>query len=122
MASKTLTSNVYVDGTWYGPSYPANKVTDDVLKAIENPAAFEAVPTGASDLRTRADDFAATGGLDANGDPPSLRAGEAGGGERAELEKLSKDELLALADARQVEVKASATKAELVDALAGPAT
>lgn len=114
--AKTLTSNVYVDGKWYGPNYPANKVTDEVLKAIDNPAAFESVPTGASDLRFRADDFAATDGL-VGGDPPSLRVDRTPD-ERAELEKLSKDELAALAEARQVDVAKSATKADLLDALA----
>lgn len=121
MASKTLTSNVYVDGKWYGPSYPANKVTDEVIKAVENPAAFEDVPTGAADLRFRADDFAATDGL-VGDDPPSLRAGEGATGERAELEKLNRDELLALAEARQVDVPRSASKGDLVERLSGPAT
>lgn len=53
--AKELTSNVHVDGTWYGPDYPNNKVTGEVLDQIENPAAFEenAVVT---DLRMRADD------------------------------------------------------------------
>lgn len=38
--SKKLTANVAVDGTMYGPDYPANKVTDEVAKQITNPRAW----------------------------------------------------------------------------------
>jgi hypothetical protein len=71
MAKKTLTSNVHVGNKWYGPDYPQNEVTAEVLDSITNPAAF-APPDdggGAGDNRFRADDF----GTD---EPPSLRAGE----------------------------------------------
>lgn len=43
--AKTLTSNVHVDGRWYGPDYPGNKATDEVLAKITNPAAFQSEPT-----------------------------------------------------------------------------
>lgn len=53
--AKELTSNVIVDGTWYGPDYPKNKPTAEVLDQITNPAAFEDTTAGV-DLRMRADD------------------------------------------------------------------
>jgi hypothetical protein len=56
---KQLVGNVYVDGAWYGPSYPNAQVTEDVLAQITNPAAFDAEAQGSHpDLRFRADDFA----------------------------------------------------------------
>ncbi len=61
-----LTTNVYVDGTWYGPDYPDNKVTAEVREQITNPAAYEPVPVGV-DNRFRADDFGEQ-------DTPSMRA------------------------------------------------
>jgi len=121
MADRKLAKNVFVEsdevgrGDWYGPSYPQNKVTAEVAAKITNPGAWEDsdADVGAGDFRFRADDF---GGEEV----PHLRAGEgaaAGGDETAELEKLTKDELLALAEARQVDVKTSASKSELVAAL-----
>lgn len=38
--AKKLSSNVNVDGEWYGPSYPDVKVNDRVAKAIGNPNAW----------------------------------------------------------------------------------
>lgn len=93
--AKILTSNVHVGGTWYGPSYPGTEVTDDVLARVTNPAAF------ADD-----DDNTAPAGSD-----------DSGGGEEAELRQFPKDDLLALADARGVDVPKGSTKAEIVDLL-----
>jgi hypothetical protein len=134
MADRKLRSNVYVEGDefgrgqWYGPDYPDNEVTKEVADKITNPAAWEVTTVvGSGDLRFRADDFAASGELDKDGSPPNLRArAEAAAAaaspvrdERAELEKLDKDELLALAEARQVEVKKSASKPEIIERLTG---
>jgi hypothetical protein len=44
--AKQLTSNVIVGGKWYGPDYPQNKITDEVLRQITNPAAFEEPTVG----------------------------------------------------------------------------
>lgn len=72
MADKQLTSNVNVDGKWFGPSYPQNEATAEVLDQITNPAAFaDAQPPGA-DLRTTAADF----GVE-EGTQPSLRTNDA---------------------------------------------
>lgn len=58
--AKELTSNVIVDGKWYGPDYPNNKATSEVLDQIENPAAFadpaELDSEANRDLRMRIDD------------------------------------------------------------------
>lgn len=67
MADRELTSNVEVDGVWYGPSYPDNKPTGEVLGKITNDAAF-APPGGGVDLRYTAGDF----GVE-EGEQPSLR-------------------------------------------------
>lgn len=74
-----LTSNVHVDGTWYGPDYPQNG--EPPSGTVTNPAAF-ATPEefdvlaagnkpGGVDLRFRADDF----GVE-SGEQPNLRADE----------------------------------------------
>ena len=126
MADRKLAQNVFVEydevgrGTWYGPDYPDNPVTAEVAKKITHPGAWEdSAVVGGGDFRLTAADFAATGDLGKDGSPPSLRAGEsASADERAELERLSKDELAALAEARQVDVAKTATKAEFVEALA----
>jgi hypothetical protein len=59
--AKKLTSNVYVGdlagGTWYGPDYPENEATADVLAQITNPAAYEEAVDEGPDLRFRNDDF-----------------------------------------------------------------
>ena len=34
---KNLKTNVNLEGTWYGPGYPENKVTAEVEKSITNP-------------------------------------------------------------------------------------
>ena len=44
--AKQLKTNVIVGGTWYGPDYPQNKVTAEVLEQITNPAAFEGPTVG----------------------------------------------------------------------------
>jgi hypothetical protein len=51
-----LTSNVLVDGVWYGPAYPDRPVTDAVRSQITNDGAFE--QPAALDNRFRVDDFA----------------------------------------------------------------
>lgn len=51
-----LTSNVLVDGVWYGPAYPDRPVSADVRTQITNDGAFER-PEG-TDNRFRVDDFA----------------------------------------------------------------
>lgn len=61
--AQELTSNVYVDGVWYGPDYPDNKVTAKVKDQITNPAAFEDT-TVSPDNRFRADDFGVDSTLD----------------------------------------------------------
>lgn len=64
--SKTLKQNVTVGGVNYGPDYPANEVTSEVLSQITNEAVFSDPDDGhGNDLRTRADDF----GTD---EPPNL--------------------------------------------------
>lgn len=40
-----LTANVNVEGTWYGPAYPDNKVTSQVREAITNPNVWDDAPT-----------------------------------------------------------------------------
>jgi hypothetical protein len=119
--SKELTSNVQVGGKWYGPDYPANEVTSDVLDAITNEAAFAPPVEGYGDNRVRHDDF---GGQDG---APNLRANEVPPGSptaagalptREELEAKTNEQLHEEAERRGVEVKKSATKDELVDALA----
>jgi hypothetical protein len=67
----TLTSNVNVDGTWYGPDWPQNPLTEEVAAKITNPAAFADPPAGV-DLRFTAADFGVT-----EGDQPHLRSVEA---------------------------------------------
>jgi hypothetical protein len=54
--AKALKQNVHVDGKWYGPDYPKNKVTADVLDQITNPQAFEDADPAQIDMRVRADD------------------------------------------------------------------
>lgn len=74
--SKTLTSNVFVDGRWYGPDYPQNKATAEVLDQISNPAAFadpDDAEVGYGDNRVRKDDFAVADDDEA----PVLRSNEA---------------------------------------------
>lgn len=66
--AQELTSNVYVDGVWYGPDYPDAKVTADVKKQITNPAAFEDT-TLVVDNRFRADDFGVDSTLDTSDNP-----------------------------------------------------
>ena len=58
MADRELTSNVEVDGVWYGPSYPNNKVTAEVREKITNEAAYEPLNGNGIDLRFTAADFA----------------------------------------------------------------
>jgi hypothetical protein len=41
MAEKQLYANVEVDGVWFGPDYPDNKVTAEVTKSITNPSVWE---------------------------------------------------------------------------------
>lgn len=110
--AKDLQRNVKVGDTWFGPAWPENKVTADVRKALEgNDLAFE--PVAPADAAGTA--FGPrVAGADDDADPGAPIADE-----RAELEKLGKDELFALAEARQVDVKASATKPEIIDALTG---
>jgi hypothetical protein len=62
----TLTSNVLVDGTWYGPDYPENDVTAKARDQITNPAAFEDT-TPAPDNRFRADDHEVESVLEVSG-------------------------------------------------------
>ncbi len=38
--SQELIANVEVDGKWYGPAYPDNKVTAEVKDKIDNPEAW----------------------------------------------------------------------------------
>lgn len=115
MAEKTLTSNVHVDGKWYGPDHPRNQVTADVLAKVTNPAAFEAPTVGAPDNRFRHDDFGEVA--------PNLRAGEATGAaptaSRDEYSAMSKAELIAASEARGIEVSSSDTKDDLIDRLVG---
>lgn len=109
--SKELQRNVNVGGTWYGPAWPDNKVTAEVAKALEgNDLVY--TPVGPADAAGTAFGPRVAGAND-TADPGTPLTDE-----RAELEKLSKDELAALAEARQVDVAKTATKAELVDALA----
>lgn len=100
--ARKLVATVYVGDQAYGPR---SDVPDDVAALITNPAAW-------------ADD--------ATEDAPPADVGEDDGGhrheeERAELEALSKAELLALAEARQIEVPRSASKGEIIDALSANA-
>ncbi len=44
-----LAANVNVDGTWYGPAHPDNKVTSDVREAITNPNVWETETRATSD-------------------------------------------------------------------------
>lgn len=119
MAQKQLTTNVFVpdvdddgtargSGTYYGPDYPENEVTAEVLSKITNPAAFEEVDTGfpvdphsdaAAELRAAA------------APATSAPVGD------DELDDMSKPELLALAASRGVDVPARATKPEIIEAL-----
>lgn len=115
--AKELKRNVSVGGTWYGPAWPQNKVTDVVAKALEGNDLVYADPAPADAAGTafgpRLDD--------GKGAPAGDPGAPLGGDDRAQLEQLSKDELLALAEARQVDVAKSSTKAEIVDALTGKA-
>lgn len=79
--AKTLISNTEVDGNWYGPDYPENEVTADVLGKVTNPAAFvesqhefdnrirtdDGLDPDESVARNAAAALAATGGLDLSG-------------------------------------------------------
>lgn len=117
---KKLTTNVFVadvdengtargSGTFYGPDYPENKVTAEVLAKITNPAAFEE-PENVLD-------------------PHSAEAGEErrkieaessqnlGAVTDEELDDLSKSELQAVAAARGIEVSSRASKDELLEAI-----
>lgn len=80
MADKTLTSNVQVDGVWYGPDYPQNAPTSEVLDKITNPAAFEPAGGGV-DLRTTAADF----GVE-EGSQPHVRSLDAASGATTALD------------------------------------
>ena len=95
--ARHLVRNVAVGDDWYGPAHGnAHNVPDDVATQITNPAAW-----GADD------------------DVPSGEGGASGAGEdeAAQLARMSRDDLLALAEARQIDVPASATRRQLVAAL-----
>lgn len=126
--AKQLTSNVEVDGVWYGPSYPNNEPTEAVLERITNPAAFEPAPGGGRDLRFTSADFAVEAG-----EQPHLRgaedaaaaeafamtaAGAAGGpGVEAPAKSASKGEWVdyAVAQGADRDEAEAATKDDLVD-------
>lgn len=108
MAQKQLVRNVFVGDVWYGPAHPENVVTADVLERIDNPAVFEEVGPA---------DDGIFGPLP--GSPIGVGAG-AGPVSRAEADKLAelnKDDLLALAEARGVDVPKSASKADIIERL-----
>lgn len=59
--SKQLVSNVFVPdengaGVWYGPDYPQNEATAEVLKTIDNPAAFTPPAASPFDFSDRSTD------------------------------------------------------------------
>lgn len=85
--AKQLISNVEVEGVWYGPDYPDNKASAEVLDKITNPAAFDAdaAPASFVDLRFRADDFGEE-------DAPSLRTDAAQPDKAAPASKARKSE------------------------------
>lgn len=96
-------------GKFYGPDYPENEVTGEVMKRITNPAAFE-------------------DSADQAVDPHSLDAGEARAAEvtasvnspaytEDELDAMTKDELLSIAAARSVDVPAKASKDDVRELL-----
>ncbi len=93
---RRLAATVYVGDRAYGPD---SDVPDDVAAQIVNPSAW-----ADSDVGTSAP---------SDGVPNQRNADE-----RAELESLSKADLVALADARGIESNGS--KAEIVDRLIRP--
>lgn len=97
---RRLIATVYVGDVAYGPD---SDVPDDVAAQITNPAAWsdEDADTAESAAGVR---IAASRGAE-----------PATGGDRAELEALTKADLVALADARGV--AAHGSKAELVERL-----
>lgn len=55
--AKKLTSNVYVGGKWYGPSYGnADQVPADVAEQITNPGAWESGESPAGEPAARSDE------------------------------------------------------------------
>ena len=121
MAEKALRSNVQVGGKWYGPDYPRNEVTSEVLKQITNPAAFEEPTVGSPDNRFRHDDFGETAPnlreVEAVRQAEAAPGGAAPGPSREDLEKLTKDELVAALEDRGIGVSSRETKDELIDRL-----
>lgn len=92
--AKTLKQNVTVVGVTYGPDYPQNEVTSDVLDAITNEAVFaDAEEAPGQDNRTRADDF----GTD---EPPNLAERAAAGPTPAQTAEATRQEKRAAARAK----------------------
>jgi len=116
--AKELQRNVKVGDTWYGPAWPDNKVTAEVLSELEgNDLAFAPVAP-ADAVGTVFGPKVATDGDSPAADPgtsltPLTEA------DRARLDDMSKDDLLALADARDIQVARASTKAEIIDRLTG---
>lgn len=112
--AKQLKRNVNVEGKWYGPAYPENKPTAEVLKTLDgNSLAFE--DTAPADAAGTAFGPRVVGAGEAEAGAPLAGSPD----EEDQLEKMTKDDLVALAEARQVDVAKSASKGEIIDALTG---
>lgn len=119
--AQELTSNVLVDGKWYGPDYPANTLTDDVRDKITNEGAFEPRDAGGFDLRTSRDDFEVT---DDDALAPAVRsAGEELARAASDpaaiddgVDDLDKDALRSRLDVAGVQYAGNASESKLRDA------
>ena len=106
---KTLKQNVHVDGKWYGPSYGNADLPSKIADLIDNPAAFESPDAGID--QTPASSLDAIARSVAGGSGSSL--------EPSALDSMTRDQLLALADERGVEVGSKDNKDVLVAKLSG---
>lgn len=71
--SKTLTSNVHVDGKWYGPDYPQNGAPPD--GSVTNSAAYAEPTTGFADNRSLLQDYAPGAALSTAAAPEAVPDG-----------------------------------------------
>lgn len=111
---RKLVANVKVGEVWYGPCNPDAPMTDDVAAQITNEAAWgededqpDKLVSGESVFSdNRIGDPAEGPGIPMGSDPPSDG-----------LDDMERDDLVALAKAREIEVPKRASKADIVSLL-----
>lgn len=115
---RRLVANVCVGGTWYGPANPGAPVTEDVAAQITNEAAWEdegghesasggSLPSGYTTAVASAGGESVRTALDEPTAPPSADG----------LDEMERDDLVALAKARELDVPKRMSRADLIDLL-----